>query len=175
MVKVLCLFSTREGQTKKILNTLARQIRDHRFHFENIHEMPIIDFSQYNKVLIGASVRYGHFNKRLYHFIKKNYLALEGIPSAFICISLMARKESEGKDKPERNIYVKKFLSKSPWEPKLIGVFAGALLYPKYNLVDRVIIRLIMKMTQGETDPSQEVEYTNWTKVREFGKDFESL
>jgi menaquinone-dependent protoporphyrinogen oxidase len=32
------------------------------------------------------------------------------------------------------------------------AVFAGALRYPRYRWYDRFMIRLIMKMTGGETD-----------------------
>ncbi len=45
-----------------------------------------------------------------------------------------ARKEDQGKDTPEGSAYIK-FLLKSPWQPTLIGVFAGALYYPRYMLV----------------------------------------
>jgi menaquinone-dependent protoporphyrinogen IX oxidase len=41
-------------------------------------------------------------------------------------------------------------------------VFAGALRYPRYRWYDRFMIRLIMKMTGGETDTSKEVVYTDW-------------
>jgi menaquinone-dependent protoporphyrinogen oxidase len=44
-------------------------------------------------------------------------------------------------------------------------VFAGALRYPRYRWYDRFMIRLIMKMTGGETDTSKEVVYTDWQQV----------
>lgn len=49
-------------------------------------------------------------------------------------------------------------------------MFAGALLYPRYNFFDRFMIRFIMSMTGGETDTSKEVEYTNWEKVSLFAQ-----
>ena len=39
-----------------------------------------------------------------------------------------------------------------------VGVFAGALLYPRYKWIDRVMIQLIMKITNGETDTTKEIE-----------------
>jgi menaquinone-dependent protoporphyrinogen oxidase len=47
-------------------------------------------------------------------------------------------------------------------------VFAGALLYSKYGFVDKFMIRLIMKITGGETDTSKDIEYTDWHKVDDF-------
>ena len=88
--------------------------------------------------------------------------------AAFFCVNLTARKEDQGKDTPEGSAYIRTFLKKSPWQPTLIGVFAGALRYPKYRWIDKVMIRLIMKMTGGETDTSKDIEYTNWKKVSLF-------
>ncbi|MGC9492492.1 flavodoxin domain-containing protein, partial [Vibrio genomosp. F10] len=53
--------------------------------------------------------------------------------------------------------------------------FAGALYYPRYKWIDRVMIRFIMKLTGGETDTTKEVEYTNWSKVSIFAKKFNEM
>ena len=50
-------------------------------------------------------------------------------------------------------------------------MFAGALRYPRYSWYDRVMIRLIMKMTGGETDTSKEVVYTDWKQVANFARE----
>lgn len=51
-------------------------------------------------------------------------------------------------------------------------VFAGALRYPRYSWLDRTMIKMIMKMTGGETDTTKEVEYTDWQQVDRFARDF---
>ncbi len=71
--------------------------------------MPAIDWSSYDKVLIGASIRYGHLNKKLYQFIETNLAELNEQKAAFFCVNLTARKP--GKDTPEGSVYVKKFLT----------------------------------------------------------------
>lgn len=175
MAKILFLYSTREGQTKKILEKIASSFNGYECEFMNIHDMPSIQFEQYEKILVGASIRYGHLNKKLYQFIQTHMVELSQAKSAFICVNLTARKENEGKDTPEGSVYIQTFLKKSPWQPKLIGVFAGALRYPRYRLFDRLMIKLIMKMTGGETDTTKEVEYTNWNKVRLFSESFKKM
>ncbi|MBD1577688.1 menaquinone-dependent protoporphyrinogen IX dehydrogenase [Vibrio sp. S11_S32] len=166
MKKYLILYSTTDGQTHKIANHIANQIGVENCQLLNLIEADDVDLTQYEKVIIGASIRYGHFNKKLYSFINKNEQQLQAMESFFYGVNLTARKE--GKDTPEGSSYIQKFLVKSTWQPKLIGVFAGALYYPRYRWLDRVMIRLIMTMTGGETDTSKEVEYTNWEKVTEF-------
>lgn len=171
MEKVLLLHSSCEGQTKKILNHIEQQLGD-QYHCDyiDIHSEPNVDFSLYDRVLVGASIRYGHFNKKLYRFINKYQQELSQYNVAFFCVNLTARKE--GKDTPEGSAYIKKFLIKSPWHPVLIGVFAGALRYPRYNFFERTMIKLIMKITGGETDTTKEVEYTDWNKVSDFAAQF---
>ena len=56
-------------------------------------------------------------------------------------------------------------------EIALIAVFAGALRYPRYRWYDRFMIRLIMKMTGGETDTRKEVVYTDWQQVAHFARE----
>ncbi|MSQ92615.1 MAG: menaquinone-dependent protoporphyrinogen IX dehydrogenase, partial [Gammaproteobacteria bacterium] len=90
-------------------------------------------------------------------FIRANQALLESRPSGFFSVNLVARKPD--KNAPDSNPYVKKFLSKTPWKPRLVGVFAGNLDYPRYGTFDRAMIRLIMLMTDGPTD---------WDEVRRY-------
>lgn len=175
MAKALFLYSSREGQTKKILNFIDEQLPELECELVNLHEVNQVDFSLYDRVLIGASIRYGHLNKKLYQFIGSNLEQLKSHKVAFFCVNLTARKEDQGKDTPEGSAYIRKFITKSPWKPALIGVFAGALYYPRYNLFDRIMIKFIMKMTGGETDTTKEVEYTNWKKVALFAQKFNEM
>ncbi|OEF24343.1 menaquinone-dependent protoporphyrinogen IX dehydrogenase [Vibrio rumoiensis] len=166
MKKNIILYSTREGQTSKIANYIAEQLGLQSCDLVDLHQAEEMDLRQYEKVIIGASIRYGHFHKKLYQFIQINLDELQKAKAVFYCVNLTARKE--GKDTPEGSAYIQSFLKKSPWTPDLIGVFAGALYYPRYRWFDRVMIRFIMTMTGGETDITKEVEYTDWEKVTQF-------
>jgi len=176
VAKALFLYSSREGQTKKILNVIKGEFAEFECEVVDLHTLHHeLDFSQYERVLIGASIRYGHLNKKLYQFIEHNLGQLEQSKVAFFCVNLTARKEDQGKDTPEGSAYIRTFLKKSPWQPKLIGVFAGALYYPRYGFFDKMMIKLIMTLTGGETDTNKEVEYTNWEKVSLFAQKFKEL
>lgn len=175
MAKALFLYSSREGQTKKIFQHIDLQLVDMEVELVDLHSIQQVDFTAYDRVLIGASIRYGHLNKKLYQFIQANLAQLQQHKVAFFCVNLTARKEEQGKDTPEGSAYIQTFLKKSPWQPKLIGVFAGALYYPRYNFFDKMMIKLIMTLTGGETDTSKEVEYTNWEKVALFADKFKKM
>ncbi|MDW6091380.1 menaquinone-dependent protoporphyrinogen IX dehydrogenase [Vibrio rhizosphaerae] len=175
MKKILCLYSTREGQTKKIVEHIVAQLDGYESEFVDLHLHPKLNLALYDKVLIGASIRYGRLHQSLYQFIDHHARQLDEANAAFICVNLTARKEEQKKDTPEGSVYIQTFLRQSAWQPKLIGVFAGALRYPRYRFFDRMMIRLIMKMTGGETDTSKEVEYTNWHKVDLFAQKFKDM
>jgi menaquinone-dependent protoporphyrinogen oxidase len=76
------------------------------------------------------------------------------------------------KNQPQTNPYFKKFMRQIRWKPQLAAVFAGKLNYPIYNWFDRQMIRFIMLMTRGPTDPTAVVEFTDWAKVEAFAHAF---
>ena len=170
--KTLVLYSSVDGQTVKIIRHIIESI-DGDVSFLNIDDHPQIIFSEYRKVLIGASIRYGNLRNNIIEFINKHKLELDAIPNAFFLVCLTARKPE--KSDPETNAYMKKFDQISLWQPQLKGVFAGALLYSRYNWWQTLLIQLIMKMTGGSTDKSQDIELTDWQKVDAFISDFHKL
>lgn len=173
-MKTLVLYSSHDGQTKAIASSIASTLSE---TLEcDVLDLAIsmdINLADYQSVVIGASVRYGHFQRSLYKFTKQNVAQLNTMPSAFFAVNLTARKPE--KRTPQTNAYTRKFLLATPWQPKQCAVFAGALRYPRYGWLDKVMIKLIMKMTGGETDTSKEVEYTDWQDVTRFAKDFVRL
>ena len=129
----------------------------------NIDQYVKIDFSQYDRVLIGASIRYGKLCRNMLDFINNHKIQLDLLPNAFFLVCLTARKPE--KATPENNLYMAKFERLSRWQPRLKGVFAGALLYSRYNWWQTLIIQLIMKITGGSTDKDKDIELTDWSKV----------
>ena len=171
-VKTLVLYSSVDGQTLKIINHISQLVEGELVIFD-IDQNPEIDFSLYDKVLVGASVRYGNFRKNLLEYLNTHKAQLDLLPNAFFVVCLTARKPE--KATPGTNAYMLKFDQLSQWQPRLKGVFAGALLYSRYNWWQTLIIQLIMKITGGSTDKSQDIELTDWSKVAVFSKDFSSL
>lgn len=173
-MKALMLYSGRDGQTLSIISYIASKLQDRlRCEVINLLQADNVDLRQYQQVMIGASIRYGHFNSALNKFVKHRAEQLNQMPSAFFAVNLMARKSE--KCSPQTNVYTRKFLLASPWQPKQCMVFAGALRYPRYRWFDRIIIQFIMCMTGGETDSRKEVEYTDWQQVERFAQAFSQI
>ena len=166
MKKTLVLHSSVDGHTigicEKIASALSGDVK-----LLAIQE-PAVDLSGYDKIVIGASIRYGRHRKEVINYVVKNKGALTPEKSAFFSVNAVARKK--GKDTPTGNPYVRKFLQKTSWNPGIIGVFAGRIDYPQYGFIDRFAIKLIMRITGGPTDTSSSFEFTDWNRVDDFIK-----
>lgn len=163
------IYATTDGHTHKISKRLAEVLQDHDQPVEliNIEDFDS-DLSGYDRVIIGASIRYGVHDKKIIELINSRQKELEAKRTAFFSVNLVARKPE--KSSPETNPYVVKFFKNISWRPDMVETFAGMLEYPRYSFFDRTMIRLIMWMTKGPTDPKTVKEYTNWGKVEAFGK-----
>ena len=162
----LIIYSSTDGQTIKICERIMSIIGDCKI--VSIDEAKNENLSKYEKVIVGASIRYGKHKPELYEYISENCDHLIDTNASFFSVNVVARKPE--KNTPLTNPYVQKFLSISQWHPSLIGVFAGKIDYPRYGLLDKFMIRLIMWITKGPTDTKNVYEFTNWDDVDSFAK-----
>ena len=170
MPNSLIIYSSTDGHTKNICERIINFSDDiNKVKIASLDEAITIDISEFAKIIIGASIRYGKHSRDLYKFIKLNKEILDTKESIFFSVNVVARKPE--KNTPDTNPYIKKFLKISKWRPKKIGVFAGKVDYPKYGLFDKYIIKFIMFITNGPTDTSQSYEFTDWEKVDIFAKE----
>ena len=170
MSKVIIIYSTTDGHTKRICSRIEREVKDagDDVSVVSMDDIGSVDVSSFDKIVIGASIRYGKHNEEVYDFIADNQSLLGARPNAFFSVNLVARKPE--KRQPDTNPYLKKFLKQIEWQPKKLAVFAGKLDYPRYSFLDRNIIRFIMWMTKGPTDPAATIEFTDWKQVESFGR-----
>lgn len=165
--KIGILYSTTDGHTYKISRKIAEHIEGFGFKVD-IVEISTFTKSifEYSILIIGASIRYGKHSKIVTQFIKNNHKELVQIETAFFSVNLVARKVE--KSTFDTNPYVIKFFKHLDWKPTIIDVFAGRLDYNSYSFVDRIMIKLIMKMTKGPTKSDRPIEYTDWDRVKSF-------
>lgn len=170
MAKVLLLYSTTDGHTLKICQRLKQVIESDssQVTLAPVETFRQLDLPFFDKIVLGASIRYGKHRPEVFEFIERNRELLDSKSNAFFSVNIVARKPE--KNRPETNPYLIKFLKQIPWQPKELAVFAGKLDYPKYRFVDRQMIRLIMLITKGPTDPNTVVEFTDWQQVEAFGR-----
>ena len=173
-MKGLIIYSSVDGHTKKISERILSKL-DSSDDYEIISLDDLVDdhIEKADKILVGASIRYGKYRKNLLDFFNSHSDVLIRKKTAFFSVNVVARKE--GKNKPKNNPYLIKLLKKISFKPDLIEVFAGVVDYPKYNFFDKYIILFIMFLTKGPKDLSKTHEFTDWDKVDLFAKLFSDL
>jgi len=167
VARILFLYHGVYGHTAKISGVLRDEVAS-LGHLAEVR--PLLDGPQdaasFDAIVIGASIRHGKHNPAVYAFIDQYRALLDAKPNAFFSVSLVARKPH--KNTPETNPYMQKFLGLTTWRPRLLAVFGGVLDYQRYGVMDRHIIRFIMRLTGGPTDLHTNVEFTPWDEVRRF-------
>lgn len=170
MSNILVLYSTTDGHTRHICERLQQVMTEQG---QRVTVLPLAQADTQNlpgfdKIVIGASIRYGKHQPQVAQFIQRHQTLLDSKANAFFSVNIVARKPE--KNQPDSNPYLIKFLRQISWKPRLTAVFAGKLNYPSYRFVDRQMIRLIMLMTNGPTDPRSVIEFTDWQQVEIFGR-----
>ena len=174
MSHLALLYMTREGQARKVMECIAFCLKEagHKVSISAINDLPDhYSLESFDGVVLGCSIRYGKHHKDFCRFIHQHQSYLQKKPNFFYSINLTARKPH--RSQPHNNLYLQKFLTKSGWAPSRVDVFAGALLYTRYKWIDRVMIQMIMKMTGGPTDPTQDTEFTDWSRVQAFAQNID--
>lgn len=173
--QTLLAYSTTDGHTlhicqrlKFFMTALGQQVT-----IAPIDQADQLDLAQFERIAIGASIRYGKHQPQVAAFIARHQAVLESRPSAFFTVNIVARKPN--KNRPDNNPYLLKFLRRIQWKPALLDVFAGKLDYPRCGWLDRQMIRFIMLLTKGPTDPQTVVEFTDWSRVEAFAQAFCAL
>jgi len=168
MARILILYSTTDGHTIEICKRIKQTLENHDVELADLKDTPSLTAGTFDKIVIGASIRYGKHQPLVNEFIAGNQALLDAHPNAFFSVNVVARKPE--KNTPETNPYLQKFLGKISWKPQLLGVFAGKIDFPSLGFFDKQMIRFIMWMTKGPTDPEAIVEFTDWDRVDEFGR-----
>lgn len=184
MTNTLILYSTVDGQTKKICDYLGQTLAAHHQQpdpnhtavaavkvmalddFESLHHLGDASLADYDTVVLGASIRYGKHRPNVVDFVTAHRSVLQHKHTAFFSVNLVARKPE--KNTAQTNSYVQKFLAQVQWQPTLADVFAGQLDYARYGIFDKIMIKFIMWVTKGPIKSDKPIEFTDWQRVKAF-------
>ena len=102
MSNFLIIYSSTDGHTKTICEKIINFLNNgSSVKLVSLDEATKFNLIEFNKIIIGASIRYGKHSKELYKFIKLNKKILEEKKSTFFSVSVVARKPE--KNTPETN------------------------------------------------------------------------
>lgn len=172
MTSVLILYMSRQGHTARIARHICQSIEaaGGKAAMMDVVEATYegVDWDRYDVVALGAPVLYGTYDKSFLGFVAAHARDIAKKANSFFNVSVVARTPE--KATIEGNRYMQKFLELSPWKPMDLKVIAGKVDYPSWAWHERFMIRLIMKYTDGPTDPTTIIDYTDWDDVAAYGR-----
>ena len=164
---LLFCYASHDGQTRRIAERIVARLCAHGAAATLVdlsrRQPDAVEVAAASAVAVIAAIRYGHHLPPARVFVTAHRDLLLQKPLAMISVNLTARKPE--KRTVAGSVYLRKWVEASGLRPQIVTAVAGMLDYPRYGWFDRTMIRLIMKITGGPTDPNLTVEFTDWDLV----------
>lgn len=171
-MRVLVVYGTTEGQTRRIAGWIAGRARE-RGHDADLRDSASLptgfSIEGYDAVIVAASVHQYRHQTSVVHFVNAHLPALQDRPTAFLSVSLAAAQQ-DGRDDARQ--CAERFLDETGWRPTRTEPVAGALLYTRYDFFKRQLMKLIVRSGGGPADASQDYEFTDWDALGGFVDSF---
>ncbi len=175
MASIFILWSSTEGQTRRIVQTIEKELKQAGHKLETINaDAPPRSwiFSKADALLVAASIHRGQYTEGLRNILKQQSSRFGALPAAFASVSLSAAKPETQQEAEE---YMAKLLEETGWKPALTVSLAGALRYPEYSFFKRWTLKNIAKKSGLPTDTSQVHEFTDWERVHKLAEQVAEL
>lgn len=173
MSRVLILYGTTEGHTRAVAQAIAESL----FLGGVAADVtgagtlePVL--RDYDAIIVAASVHSGRYQKAVVRWVRAHAVELRAKPTAFVSVSLAVLQREDSRVMADLDAIVARFLDATGWQPGVVKHVAGALLYTRYNIFKRWIMKRIVAKAGGETDTSHDYDYTDWADVRAFADEF---
>ena len=181
-MKIAVFFATREGQTSKIANRIAEDLRARGLTVDVLNvrkKTPPPDWSTYATAFVAASVHTRRHEPEMIEFVRRHRDDLRRIGAVFISVSMSeagaedmhASAERRNQSAADAQRMIDGFVKSTGWQPERCLRVAGALLYTQYNFVVRFVMKRISRENGGPTDTSRDYEFTNWPALERFVED----
>ena len=102
MSSILVVYSTTDGHTARICERMGQVMEQHG-HTATVAPLTQadrLDLPAFDKIVIGASIRYGNHQPLVKQFIERHQSLLESKPNAFFSVNIVARKPGSTAFKP---------------------------------------------------------------------------
>lgn len=172
--KVLVVFHTSEGQTARIAERIAGVLRREGSTVEVFDAGEAPAPGRFDAVVAGDSIHAGHHSRALTNYLTEHVAVLNALPTALFQVSLTSATPGEEHTTTAQHM-MNELLAKTGFDPDIVGLFAGALVYTQYGWLKRHIMRSIAQHEGGDTDTSRDYDYTDWGAVEHFAEDVAAL
>lgn len=167
-MRILIVFATTEGQTRKIADRTAELVRErgHRVELCNGGALsPDLKVDEFDAFVIAASVHQRHHQSTISAFAFAHHELLNSRPSALISVSLSAAIQDQ---KPEAQGYVDEFVGETGWRPGRILLLGGALRFTEYDFFQEQFVKFVVLKNSRGAVAEQDHEFTDWNALESF-------
>jgi menaquinone-dependent protoporphyrinogen oxidase len=172
MLKVLIVYGTNDGHTKKIAQRMATVLTSQGCSADVCHiRTRDTDPSPelFDLTIVAASVHVGKYQNAVRQWVRHHSGTLNQNPSAFISVCLAVLEKNPESDSKLGKI-LESFSETTKWKPKQTLIVAGAISYTRYGFLKKWIMKRIARKFSGDTDTSRDYEYTDWQALGKFGQ-----
>lgn len=161
-MKVLIAYGTTEGQTGKIVETVAGQIRGlghEAVLFDTSSPRSDLEAGTFDRIIVAGSVHEERHQEAVEVFVLAHREVLSAKPTLFLSVSLAAAFEDKAADAQR---YVDMFLDRVNWRPATVLLVAGAVRRAEYDYYREQILAHVVLEGRDLDDPESDQEFTDW-------------
>jgi menaquinone-dependent protoporphyrinogen oxidase len=163
-MKILVLYGTTEGQTRKICGFIAERLRS-KGDFVRLADAATpterIDLADYQGAIVAASIHVGQYQSTVVDFARANHARLNQFPSAFVSVSL-STVNSDSEELESLSTITKNFKAYTGWTDAEVHHVAGAIRVTEYDFFKRWTMKLIAWEKKLKLKPGKDLELTDW-------------
>lgn len=172
-MKILIVYGTTEGHTRKLCTFLGDRLRSagHEVSLADAADAPSPDPAQFGATFLAGSLHVGRYQAPLVHFARDRHATLNAMPSAFVSVSLSAAGHNPD-DWAGLDECLARFEHDTEWTPKAVHQAAGAIRYSQYDYFKRLALKYIAGRRGQHTVTSQDYDLTDYPALERFGLEF---
>jgi menaquinone-dependent protoporphyrinogen oxidase len=168
-MKILVGYTSIEGQTRKIAETIAATIEDRgdAAAIMNISGMAEFSLERPDAVILCAPIHAGRYPSPFGDFVHREKDWLNSLPSAFVSVSLTINSDRP-EERTEAERYPQTMMSETGWTPLAVLNVAGALRFTEYDFFKRWMMKRVAEKEGIDPKPGQDIEFTDWPALKAF-------
>lgn len=136
----------------------------------NTTEAGEISLDHYDLLVFGASMHAGGIEKELVEYINQRQAQISAKPRSFFLVLLSAATRDPVLRREWLADARKKMVGQLGVSFDDVEMIAGALMYSKYALPVKWMMKNIAGKAGEDTDTSRDYEYTDWNQVRRYAQ-----
>lgn len=172
-MKILVLYATTDGQTRKIARFCADGLfaLGHTVELASAEEAEPLDLARFDRAILAGSVHLGHLQKSLVELARAHAGPLNHMPTLMLQVSLSAAGE-DAEERADLDRIAKAFAQETGWTPGAVHHIAGAFTFTGYDFFRSLAMRYIAMQKGQAVDPHEDREYTDWAALSALLRDW---